>query len=272
MTQKWMDEAFVLGLGRFREVDMWVRLITRQKGMLSVFAFGGARSRRRFAGCLDLFNELTISVTLSKRGQYAILQEAVLREGTQRLRKDPQRLGVMLNCTKFLDSMGIGPDSGEAAFLLLQAARRHLEEAETLDSLWPLYFRMRLASDVGYALHLHVCGVCGQPIHADKVSFHLREAFAICGNCHVDGISLLITRRVIDALMLLQYAGPAVWGYAPLTLQHEQDPLWYNAVLNTNALVSELEPFEKRLCAQLIDGFVQYHLGIVWERGRFIRR
>ncbi len=283
MTQKWMDEAFVVGLGRFREVDMWVRLITRQKGALSVFAFGGAKSRRRFAGCLDLFNELRVSIAPSKRGQFAVLQESVLQTGTKKLREDPSRLGMMLNCVKFLDVMEIGADSSQGAFLLLQSMRGHFEQSAKIEPLWPMFFRMRAASAMGYALRLHECGVCGETILHDTRLFHLREGYAVCRQCPMEaGMTLSITRRVADALMLVQRAKPEFWGYAPKSFLSEGDfsEFFVKETGETEGIVelstldtlSELEGFEKRLCVQLIDGFVQYHLGIMWDKGRFVRQ
>ena len=52
---EWSDTALVLGVGRFRESDLWLRMLTRRHGIVSAFAFGGSRSRKRFCGCLDLF-------------------------------------------------------------------------------------------------------------------------------------------------------------------------------------------------------------------------
>ena len=56
---QWTDDALVLRIGKFREADMWVRFLARDKGLVTAFAFGGSRSRRRFTGCLDAFNRST---------------------------------------------------------------------------------------------------------------------------------------------------------------------------------------------------------------------
>ena len=72
---EWSDTALVLGVGRFRESDLWLRMLTRRHGIVSAFAFGGSRSRKRFCGCLDLFNELQISTKTTRNGMYLSLQE-----------------------------------------------------------------------------------------------------------------------------------------------------------------------------------------------------
>lgn len=53
---EWTDTALVLHVGRFREADLWVRLLAPGQGLVTAFAFGGSKSRRRFTGCLDVFN------------------------------------------------------------------------------------------------------------------------------------------------------------------------------------------------------------------------
>ena len=55
----WSDTGFVVAKGLFREADVWLRILFRGHGMQTVFAFGGAHSRRRFVGCLDVMNILT---------------------------------------------------------------------------------------------------------------------------------------------------------------------------------------------------------------------
>ena len=64
---EWSDTALVLGVGRFRESDLWLRMLTRRHGIVSAFAFGGSRSRKRFCGCLDIFNEHHITTKKTRK-------------------------------------------------------------------------------------------------------------------------------------------------------------------------------------------------------------
>ncbi|MBO6002974.1 MAG: recombination protein O N-terminal domain-containing protein, partial [Mailhella sp.] len=88
---QWSDEALVLRVGKFREADIWVRFVSRRHGMLTAFAFGGSRSRRRFTGCLDAFNRIRVSVAASRDGRFLNMQEATLLEGPVHIRRDWRR-------------------------------------------------------------------------------------------------------------------------------------------------------------------------------------
>ena len=39
---EWTDQALVLRMGAFRESDLWLKLLCREHGLLTLFAFGDA--------------------------------------------------------------------------------------------------------------------------------------------------------------------------------------------------------------------------------------
>ena len=116
---EWTDTALVLRVGRFRETDLWLRLLSCHRGVFSAFAFGGSRSRRRFCGCLDLLNTVSCRVKSTRNGSYLALQEGVLIRGPRRLRSDWRRLGIAMNCARFLETLGVTREGASAAFALL---------------------------------------------------------------------------------------------------------------------------------------------------------
>ena len=288
MAVEWTDKALVLRVGRFREADMWVRLLVPSRGIVQAFAFGGSRSRRRFCGCLDLLNTVLCRVRATGNGAYLSLQEGTLLHAPMALRRDHRRLGVAVNCVRFTEALGVeaadaplsqpAPQAplqgvaepgalfapplaaggvvgkgglGCAAFALLGAALRLLEGEREPQGIFPLQYRLRLASEQGQAPALDVCGVCGAPVDAGY--FRVDEAHMLCPVCaaRAAGASgryrVRLGRQALAALRVVQAAPPDAWGQAPL------------------------EGEELRQCARAIDGFVQYHLGIAWQDGRFCR-
>lgn len=248
----WTDTALVLRVGRFRETDLWLRLLTRHHGVVSAFAFGGSRSRRRFAGCLDLLNVIQVRVKSTQGGQYLCLEEGTLLEGPRRLRSDWRRLGMLMNCVRFVEAMGVSHDGAERTFALARAMLRLVEEAEQVHDVVPVLFRLRLASEHGYALNFTECGQCGRLLKefAGPFRFQLESGSLICPQCAGAGQILrnsLISHTALGALDTVQTEDPLAWNSLPLA------------------------PEEWRTCARLADGYVQFHLGLSWENGRFRR-
>ncbi|MCQ2444222.1 MAG: recombination protein O N-terminal domain-containing protein [Mailhella sp.] len=125
---QWTDEAIVLRIGRFREADLWVRLLSKGRGLFTAFAFGGSRSRRRFTGCLDSFNRISVSISPSRDGRFLNMEEATLLSGPDRLRRDWRRQGIAANCVSFTEAMGVPPDDAEGCHTLLRSMLDLLED------------------------------------------------------------------------------------------------------------------------------------------------
>ena len=243
------ERVLLLHVGKFKEADLWVRFLSPTRGLLTAFAFGGSRSRRRFVGCLDIFNEVNVKVSSSGHGAYLALHEGVLIQGPSRLRGDLPRLGMAANCAAFLRTFGVGPEGAGAAHFLFHQTLRLLEEEECPPGLLPLFFRARLVFDQGYALETRCCMLCGKPFHQENAYLLLREGQFACRACSTaqQGRRLSLGPQALEALGNVCVLPPSVWGELQLPAPVARE------------------------CARVIDGFIQYHVGIGWEDGRFVR-
>jgi DNA repair protein RecO (recombination protein O) len=246
---EWTDKALVLHVGRFREADMWVRLLTRRQGVLTAFAFGGSRSRRRFCGCLDIGNSILCRVKRTRAGAHLALQEASLLQGLRRLRTDGQRLGLAMNCLRFLEILEIQGEEAHGALALAEDILRLLEEEPPPLPLLALLFRLRVASDQGFAPFLHACARCGREAQPDEDWQFLPDQGGLrCADCRATGgYAPDLSVASLAFLRTVQNSAPSLWD------------------------ASRLHPAERRQCGRVVDAFVQYHLGIAWEDGRFRR-
>ena len=82
------------------------------------------KSRRRFLGCLDSLNLVRFKVRRSGCQGYHCLTEATLLDAPQRLRREPQRLGIAVNCLKFFEAVHIGPPGAAEAYALVRGMAR----------------------------------------------------------------------------------------------------------------------------------------------------
>lgn len=246
---EWTDSAFVLEVGRMREADLWLRLLTPARGIVSAFAFGGCRSRKRFCGCLDVLNLLRVRAKATRNGAHLSLQEGVLLGGPRRLRTDRRRLGMAVNCVRFLEALGVAADGGKVAFCLLRDLLTLLENAEDVPEIIPALFRLRSASDQGYAPSFSCCSVCAaSAVGPDTAFFSVTDGVLVCADCASSGTAYMeLSGESLDVLRKVQEKSLLMWN------------------------IEEASPATRRACARLADGFVQYHLGLFWERGRFRR-
>ena len=246
---EWTDKALVLHVGRFREADMWVRLLARRQGVLTAFAFGGSRSRRRFCGCLDIGNSIICRVKSTRAAGYLALQEASLLQSLRRPRTDGHRLGLAVNCLRFLEVLDIQGTEARGAFALAEDILRLLEDELPPLPLLALLFRLRIASDQGFAPFLRGCVRCGRQARTDEHwLFLLDQGGLLCPDCRVTRrYALDLAAASLEFLRTVQQSDPCLWD------------------------ASRLSPAERRQCGRVVDAFVQYHLGIAWEEGRFTR-
>lgn len=244
---EWSDKGIVLARGLFREADIWLRILFAGHGLQTTFAFGGARSRHRFVGCLDVLNVLNCRAKSSKSGSYLELTEAVLARGPHLLRHSPGRLGAAMNCLKFTEAVGVPEVSAGPCFTLLDRVLQGLED-ETPYSLYPLYYRLRLAGILGYGPNFFTCAGCGRPL-AGTAFFVVSEGCLFCVNCMANvGHSrpfVAVSSAGLDVLRNVQQNYPDMWPRGEPT------------------------PADRRSIARIIDGLVQYHLGFAWNGSRF---
>lgn len=248
MTE-WNDRIIVLRLGLFHETDIWLRALSEDRGPLTLFAFGGAKSLRRFCGCLDKLNTLQCRVKAA-RGGYLNLQEAALLQGPGKLRSDWRGMGVADNCINFMEAMRIDSDSSKEAFALMEGLREFLAASKGPNRLTTFFFRLRLASMLGFAPDFEKCALCGAGAEPDYI-FIPEEGRTFCSRCARELDAGQKRRGLRAALPVLARLSRA--RFAPPSEWREND----------------LAESEKRVCARLIDCFIRYHLGIGWERGSF---
>jgi len=167
--------ALVLRVGRFREIDAWVRLFSPVRGVYTAFAFGGLKSRRRFPGCLDSFNHVRFKVRCSERQGYHCLTEAVLLDAPHRLRQEPSRLGMAVNCLKFFEAVQIGPQGAAEAYRLLRGLLAALENEMPPSALFPVLFRARLTFIQGMLPVWDHCAACGAPLGPQGAVCHVEQ-------------------------------------------------------------------------------------------------
>lgn len=249
--EEWKDRGIVLAVGHFGETHIWLRILFRRKGLHTVFAFGGAASRKRFCGCLDILNTLDCLVRPAKNGEYLVLAEATLLNGPKHLRHDWQSLGILQNCLLFLRILGVTPDSAAECFAIISDLAQYLENGTDISSFMPIFFRLRIGGALGYAPNFQTCGDCGRDLEAG--TFLADEGRIYCPAC-------LQNRKFGEKSR-------------SFPLNNDSLKLCQRLLHNLPSAfdLRDAPAASLRQCANAIDGFVEYHMGIIWDKGTFQR-
>lgn len=252
------EKALVLRVGRFRENDVWVKLFCAGRGVITAFAFGGSRSRRRFSGCLDQLVLASFSVGTSRRGSYHVLQEGELLHAYPGLRSDPRKLGLVAHCLKFVEAVQVGQDGARRVFDLLCETLSTLEAGSVGAEMLPLLFKAKLTFEQGLKPDLALCVHCGRPAsdHAawnhdcaeadvsQRLAFSVERGGLVCGLCD-DVPSEPLCLGSVRVLEWIGASRPADWPRLAVA------------------------PDMRRELGRVVDRFVAWHLGLRWENGTY---
>ena len=244
------EKVIVLRVGTFRENDCWVRFLSPTRGMLTAFAFGGRRSRRRFCGCLDSFSQVLFRVRSGTRNQYLSLEEGSLLQGFASLKKDPWKMGIAGNCFQFFEAVHVGQTGAREASALLVSMLTALDALEgTPSSFFPVLFRIALAFEQGYSPDCTRCATCGSVLQEHSwADCMIEDGLMLCPSCtRIGGKVFRLSWQALALLDHLKNGDIGKW------------VAWDFPV----ALRQELYRF--------VDCFVRYHLSIAYEDNRFCR-
>jgi len=252
VQQEWTGEGLVFRVGQFRESDCWVRFFSPSHAMITAMAFGGAKSRRRFCGCLDALSRVLFKVRFFPVKGYYCLEEGTLLQSFPRLRTDARRTGLAANCLHFIQALQVDTRDAPGMYDLLVGMLDTINHAEQVSPIFPQLFRTKICFSQGYAPCLETCAACGRTMltasSPRRMLLAVDQGRVFCLECAPGGgaHALKIGAETAALLDSLVSGHPAQWA----------DP---------------------RVCAtsrgeifQVADRFVQYHLGLRWHNGRFV--
>jgi len=248
--KEFTEEVIVLRIGQFREIDCWVRFFSPSRGIVSAFAFGGYRSRRRFPGCLDILNQVMFKVVSNPTGKYFYLQEGSLLQRFSGISRNMSRLGIAVNCIKFLEAAHLGGSDSRSVYYIILNTLQLLNSQAYVPAAFPLLFRAKVTGEYGFYPNITSCSLCGKEVDNDLESnyiFILQEGKICCTQC--------VSRFCKQGIKLRGIALAGLEGV------FRNDPSsWGNDLV-----------FEKldKMAMQAMDLFVRHHLGLIWSAGRF---
>ncbi len=188
-------QALVLRSVDFGESDRILHLLTPDTGRLTVIAKGARRSKKRFPGTLDFFNELGVQIERRRPTSMARLEHARLGRTLHGLRTDPRRFALGCYLLELLDRLA--PEGGARVDhrRLYEFARRALElvDARVPDAGLRTLLEVRALDVLGLGPELAHCVRCGEALEGSEgpIGFHVADGGPCCARCTPEGHPLL---------------------------------------------------------------------------------
>lgn len=232
---EWSETVLLLRVGTLREADCWVRFFSPTHGLLTAFAFGGRRSRRRFGGCLDPLDRVHFAMAWERRNRYLVLREGTLVERFGRVKGDLDRLGMASNCLRFVEGLCIPPDGAAFVHQALVESLRLFDGEGGVSRFFPVLFRAHVIFGMGFAPKLDVCGRCGAD-PGRRSAFSIPKGMVLCRRCA--GVQRGISPATIAFLRSIAQPLPAPWA------------------------TEELPPVVREETWYLVDHFLRWHVDL----------
>jgi len=234
------------------ESDRILHLLVPDHGRLTVVAKGARRSTKRFAGTLDLFNHLRVSVHRRRGAGISRLEQAVLVHHYAPLRSDPLRFALGCYLLELLDRLA--PEGGVRRDMqrLFRFALDSFAAiaAHRPDALLRTILELRALDALGLRPELRRCVGCSRELAGEQaVAFHVADGGPVCGACAMRRTGLVPvhvgTLRALDRALALD-------------------------VDHLDRLILPARALEE--ARQLVGRFERFHLGVELRSQRFLDR
>lgn len=180
--------ALLLRSVDFGESDRIVHLLTADAGRLTAIAKGARRSRKRFPGALDYFQQLAVQVEQRRPTSMPRLDHARVEQSFLALREDPRRFALACYLLELLGRLA--PEGGarrEHRRLFAFAVRAlALLDAEPPDARLRTLLELRALDALGLRPELLRCVRCGRTLGTGDdapAGFHVADGGPVCRRC-----------------------------------------------------------------------------------------
>ncbi len=189
----------------YRDNDLIVTLVTRERGRLGALARGARKNSKRFGGALEVGSRIDAEVDEGARGALVTLSECELRANPARLRRDLDTLSLALYACDVARQMCREEEPAEQLYHALEAVLEGLSQAgagaaslATID--------LCLLTSQGFGPQTAGCLKCGTGLMAGAF-FSVEEGGLVCREHRREGDAMLGVKAVV---MLREMAARAL--------------------------------------------------------------
>ena len=236
----------------YGDSDLIITFFTLKNGKISVIAKSAKKSKKRFAGILELFSLLQLVCNVGQRKGLPFLQEASLKSPFESIRKSLLKTAYAGYWVEIIDKWTESNKIQRPLYSLLLYALSQLDMDRIDPDVLSVIFQLRFLSICGIEPNLKRCMLCNGQLESicdDRVYFDLPRGGILCKKCLTSSSGRQVFYKgTIKILKWVQTAACDKLDRIRLTPQAVKEAL------------------------DLLESFVPYHLGRVPKSLKFLRQ
>jgi DNA repair protein RecO (recombination protein O) len=196
--ERFTEHAVVLSTVDYGEADRMVTLFTRERGKLTAFAAGARKSKRRFAGALEPFTSLKVSLC-ERHSDTFRLDGADIQASYPRVREDLARIARALYCVELCRELVRDREPHTQLYELLVDYLAQLDRQEAGPTSL-IAFELDALAQAGLMPRFDACSLCSGE-YGPRPRFDPSHGGVVCELC---ASGFPVSRELMHGLRDLQ--------------------------------------------------------------------
>jgi len=170
----------------FGDYDLIVTFYTFDRGKVTAIAKAAKKSKKRFAGILELFSLLNIAYTSSRGGSLPVLQEASLISSYYKIRVDIKKTAYASYWAELINSWAEDNEKNAQLFILFKKLLFELDLGRVSDETLSIVFQIRFLKLAGICPDLSMCSACKRGIEDFRSGgffLGIKKGSLVCKSC-----------------------------------------------------------------------------------------
>ena len=170
----------------YGDFDLILTFLSLQRGKISLIAKSAKKSKKRFAGVLELFSLIEVVASAGKRRGLPVLQEASLKSPYSSIRSDIKSTAYASYWCELIYNWLEENQKQEQLYHLLKFVLGQLNRSAATAEELSVLFQMRLLYLSGHRPNLGQCARCRknlENIAAQQVNFDISQGAIVCQEC-----------------------------------------------------------------------------------------
>jgi DNA repair protein RecO (recombination protein O) len=189
-----------------KESDRIITVLTKEMGVVSIYAKAAMRLRNKFNTRTNLFTYSEFVAFESRSSELMTLNEATVIHRFHEISDKIEYLALAMYMSELVREVSVPDDVTEEILRLFLNMLHMMVSGKWSVPLCKAAFEMRLLSEAGFRPDLLACSTCGA-YEADRFYFHLTDGNIICSDCAPNGREgrMAADMPVIMAMRYLAY-------------------------------------------------------------------